>query len=61
MKTSIPTFLYLSNANVHDVNILELIPYEADSFYVVENAYIDYRLLYRMHTQEVFWLPERDI
>ncbi len=56
VKTSIPTFLYISNANVHDVNILDLIPYEAGSFYVVDKAYIDYRRLYRMHTQGAFFV-----
>ena len=56
VKTSIPTFLHISNANVHDVNILDLIPYEAGSFYVVDKAYIDYRRLYRMHTQEAFFV-----
>jgi hypothetical protein len=38
VKTSIPTFLYISNANVLDVNILGLIPYEAGSFYVVDKS-----------------------
>ncbi len=56
VKTSIPSFLYISNANVHDVNILDLIQYEAGSFYVVDKAYIDYRRLYRMHTQGAFFV-----
>jgi len=56
VKTSIPTFVYISNANVHDVNILDLIPYETGSFYVVDKAYIDYRRLYRMHTQGAFFV-----
>lgn len=56
MKTFIPTFLYISNANIHDVNILDQIPYKAGSFFVVDKAYIDYRRLYRMHTQEAFFV-----
>ncbi len=56
VKTSIPSFLYISNANVHDVNILDLIQYEAGSFYVVDKAYIDYRRLHRMHTQGAFFV-----
>ena len=31
VKTSIPSFLHISNARVHDVNILDIIPYEAGS------------------------------
>lgn len=56
VKTSIPTFLHISNAKVHDVNILDLIQYEAGSFYVVDKAYIDYRRLYRLHSQGSFFV-----
>ena len=40
VKTSIPSFLYITNAKVHDVNILDIIPYETGSFYIVDKAYI---------------------
>jgi hypothetical protein len=56
VKTSIPTFLYISNAKVHDVNILDLIQYEAGSFYVIDKAYVDYRRLYRLHGQGAFFV-----
>ncbi|HPR53466.1 MAG TPA: IS4 family transposase [Deltaproteobacteria bacterium] len=56
VKTSIPTFLHISNAKVHDVNILDLIQYEAGSFYVVDKAYVDYRRLYRLHSQGSFFV-----
>jgi len=38
VKTSIPSFLYITNAKVHDVNILDIIPYETGSFYIVDKA-----------------------
>lgn len=56
VKTSIPTFLYISNAKVHDVNILDLIQFEAGSFYAVDKAYVDYRRLYRLHKQGAFFV-----
>jgi hypothetical protein len=56
VKTSIPTFLHISNAKVHDVNILDMIQYEAGSFYVVDKAYVDYRRLYRLHSQGAFFV-----
>jgi len=58
VKTSIPTFLHISNAKVHDVNILDLIQFEAGSFYVVDKAYIDYRRLYRLHNQGAFFVTK---
>jgi len=56
VKTSIPTFLHISKASVHDVNILDLIPYEAGSFYVVDKAYIDFRRFFKIHTQGSFFV-----
>jgi hypothetical protein len=56
VKTNIPSFLYISNASLHDVNILDLIPYEAGSFYIVDKAYIDFSRFYRINTQGSFFV-----
>ena len=41
---------------MHDVNILDLIPYETGSFYVVDKAYIDFKRLYTLHLQGSFFV-----
>lgn len=56
VKTSIPSFLYVSKASIHDVNILDLIQFEAGIFYVVDKAYIDYRRLHRLHSQGAYFV-----
>jgi hypothetical protein len=56
VKSSIPSFLYISNASVHDVNILDMIPYESGSFYIVDKAYIDFKRLYHVHKQGSFFV-----
>jgi len=56
IKTSIPSFLHISKASVHDVNILDLIPYEAGSFYVMDKGYIDFGRLYKLHLQGSFFV-----
>lgn len=56
VKTSIPGFLYITNAKGHDVNILDFIPYKVGSFYVVDKAYIDFLRLYKLHTQGSFFI-----
>jgi len=56
VKTSIPSFLHISNARVHDVNILDIIPYEAGSFYVVDKGYVDFRRLYKVHSHGSFFV-----
>ena len=56
VKTSIPTFIHISNVNVHDVNILDLFPYEVGSFYLVDKAYIDFNRLHKLNVQGAFFV-----
>ena len=56
VKTSIPSFLHITNASVHDVNIMDIIPYEAGSFYVADKGYIDFLRLYKIHTNGSFFV-----
>jgi hypothetical protein len=56
IKTSIPSFLYITNAKVHDVNIMDIIPYEAGSFYVADKGYTDFLRLFKIHTNGSFFV-----
>lgn len=56
VKTSIPSFLYITNAKVHDVNILDIIPYETGSFYIVDKAYVDFLRLHNIHARGSFFV-----
>ena len=56
VKTSIPTFLHITNASVHDVNVLDLIPIEVGSFYVMDKGYIDFGRLHRIHSQSSYFV-----
>lgn len=55
-KTSVPSFLYISKASTHDVNVLDMIPYQRGSFYIMDRAYIDYRRLYTIHSRGAFFV-----
>jgi hypothetical protein len=41
LKTSIPEFILFSTASVHDVNVLDVISFEANSFYIMDRGYVD--------------------
>lgn len=56
VKTSIPSFLYITNAIVHDVNIMDIIPYEKGSFYIADKGYTDFLRLYKIHTNGSFFV-----
>ena len=56
LKTSIPEFILFSTASVHDVNVLDIISFEANSFYVMDRGYVDYQRLYRIHICNAFFV-----
>lgn len=56
LKTAIPEFIYFSNASVHDVNALDFISIQANSFYVMDRGYVDYKRLYRIHQSNAFFV-----
>lgn len=56
MKTAIPEFILFSNAAVHDVNALDHIRFEANSFYITDRGYVEYRRLYKIHQCEAFFI-----
>jgi hypothetical protein len=56
LKTSIPEFILFSAASVHDVNVLDIISFEANSFYIMDRGYVDYRRLYRIHQCNAFYI-----
>jgi len=56
LKTAIPEFIVFSNASVHDVNALDFISFEANSFYIMDKGYVDYKRLYRIHLCNAFFV-----
>jgi hypothetical protein len=50
IEASIPTFIGITEGHVHDVNVLDILPVEADSIYITGRDYVDFDGLYRMHT-----------
>lgn len=56
LKTSIPEFILFSAASVHDVNVLDFISFEANSFYIMDRGYVDYKRLYKVHLCNAFFV-----
>ena len=56
VKTDIPAFVVITDAALHDSQVMELIPYEKDSFYVFDRAYMDTKMLYLIHKREAFFV-----
>lgn len=56
LKTAIPEFILFSTASVNDINVLDVIHFEANSFYVLDKGYIDFKRLHKIHDCGAFFV-----
>lgn len=56
VRGSIPTFIFLSDGKLHDVNVLDLLIPEPGSFYIMDKGYIDFARLFRIHEASAFFV-----
>src|SRR5659263_51916 len=56
LKGSIPTFISVTPAAVHDVNLLDVVPVEKDSVVTMDRGYTDFARLYAIHLLPAFFV-----
>ena len=56
LRGNIPTFIRITEALVHDVNILDDIIPEAGAFYIMDRGYLDFARLYIFHQCLAFFV-----
>ena len=56
LRGSIPTFIKITEALLHDVNILDILVVESGSFYVMDRGYLDFARLYLIHQSLAFFI-----
>ena len=50
IETSITTFFHITEARVHDMNAMDVIPYEENSFYIFDRGYNDFKRLHNIES-----------
>lgn len=56
VRTSIPSFVHITAGDVHDVNGLDELTYEAGAYYILDRGYLDFERLYTIHKQNAFFI-----
>ena len=56
LETSIPTFFHITEARVNDMNAMDVIPYEEDSFYIFDRGYNDFQRLFRINVIGAYFI-----
>ncbi len=56
LQGNIPSWIFLSEGSVHDVNALDHLPIEAGAYYVMDKGYVDFKRLHRLHNESATWI-----
>ena len=56
LRGAIPAFIHISDGKLHDVNVLDMLTFEAGAFYVMDRGYVDFERLYALHHAGAFFV-----
>jgi NAD(P)-dependent dehydrogenase (short-subunit alcohol dehydrogenase family) len=56
LRGAIPAFIHISDGKLHDVNVLDMLVFEAGAFYVMDRGYVDFERLHALHLAGAFFV-----
>lgn len=56
LRGAIPAFIHISDGKLHDVNVLDMLVFEAGAFYVMDRGYVDFERLHALHQAGAFFV-----
>ena len=56
LRGSIPSFTHMTEGKTHDVRILDELPLEPGSFYILDRGYLDFSRLYTLDQHRAFFV-----
>jgi hypothetical protein len=56
LRGNIPSFFLITEAKVHDVNLLDILEFEEGAYYIMDRGYIDFGRLYRINQKKAFFI-----
>ena len=56
LRGFVPTFISLTTGQVHDVNVLDILPLEKDSVIAIDRGYVDFTRLYTVNLFPAFFV-----
>ena len=56
IRCQIPCFIHITDGLCHDVNVLDILKFERDAFYVMDRGYLDWARLFNIHEQGAYFV-----
>lgn len=55
LRGNILAFIHITNGLVHEVNVLDVMPFEAGNFYIMDGGFLDVSRLYSINQAQAFF------
>ncbi len=56
LRGNIPTFIYITDGKMHEVNVLDILILEAGSFYIMDRGFTDFARWFTLHQAQAFFI-----
>lgn len=56
LRCQIPCFIHITDGLVHDVNVLDILDFEIDAFYIMDRGYLDWARLFRINSSQAYFV-----
>ncbi|MEK9183139.1 MAG: IS4 family transposase [Patescibacteria group bacterium] len=56
LRGNIPSFFHITEAKTHDINLLDILDFEANAFYIMDRGYFDFERLFTIHKAKAFFV-----
>jgi hypothetical protein len=56
LRGNIPAFIHITDGKTHEVNVLDMLCFEAGAFYVMDRGYLDFSRLFALHQAGAFFI-----
>ena len=55
ITTKTPVFIHITEATIHNVNAMDVIPYEVGAYYIFDRGYVDFKHLFEITNLSSFF------
>ena len=56
LRGAVPAFIHITDGKMDDVNVLDMLSFEAGAFYVMDRGYLNFTRLHRVHRAGAFFV-----
>jgi hypothetical protein len=56
IRCQIPCFIHITEGLTHDVNVLDVLEFEVDAFYIMDKGYLDWKRLFQITTSRAYFV-----